>query len=232
MKNNLKSFKLNESKFFSQKLIKFQIINLKMDNYINTNQTEILKMNHNRVHPNVGLDLWGIQVKDIDQITGEQRQPELFALVFQIPIWIAMDLFEQILEGVYGAGKVNAEKFLTAGGIAIGVPAFLGGGTLTFGLAGSLFLGTFIAGFVTAMEEYDGWTWLENWFNEEWPKLELEITNFFATLQEEYKEISSYRATDDANFSGAKTGEVKVNSPTNYSKWSVSIGPSTFLDQE
>ena len=124
---------------------------------------------------------------------------------------------------------------MTAGGITIGVPIFVGGGSATVSLAILMFIATFTAGFVTAMDEYDGWEYLDKWLAEEWPKVEKDITDWFADVEAEYKSITSYRATDDPNFNKKnRTDEnkVKVVSFTNYEKWSKSVGSSTFLQEE
>ena len=64
---------------------------------------------------------------------------------------------------------------------------FVGGATGTVTIAVTMFILTFTAGFVAAMDEYDGWEYLDKWLAEEWPKVEKDITDWFNDVEEEYK---------------------------------------------
>ena len=188
------------------------------------------------VNANGNLDLWGIEVDYIDQITGQPRNPQLFAFVFQIPLWLGMDMLENFLEVLNAGAKVTVEDYIYGGGIVVGVPVFVGAIGAVFAMAGGLGFATFLAGTITAMEYYDGWTAVEEWWNEEYPKWEAEIMAYLNEAEQEYKAVTSYRATDDPNFNQKKredpnVHEEKVVSFTNYEKWSSNIGSSTFLEQ-
>ena len=144
-----------------------------------------------------------------------------------------MDLLEDFLEIFNAGAKVTVEDYIYGGGIVVGVPVFIGSVGLTIAGAAGLGFATFTAGFIAAMEEYDGWTAIEEWWNEEYPKWEKDISDWFNDANDEYKSITSYRATDDPNFNKTKRtdeNKEKVVSFTNFDKWSTNSGSSTFLE--